>query len=148
MKSIRTTVWDGVATATDHDGNIVKVSTFDCTYEEGHKRAALELCRKMGWSGVLQGGHVMANWRPSGMVWTWADPEWLLDVKAQPSCWLMKGQMEVGCTDRQGRPSYRWAPCWRIVNKDGHDMIQPYERKKSGAKAVIAAMGWRLMGEK
>ena len=35
---------------------------------EMHARAALALCRKMGWKGRLQGGHVR-----HGMVWSFID---------------------------------------------------------------------------
>ena len=117
MKSIRTTVWDGVATATDHDGNTVKVSTFDCDYEAGHHRAALELCKKMAWSGVLQGGQTYTGSQPA-MVWVWEDTNYRLELPEPRRCWLMKGQMEVACT-KHGKPSYRWAPAWRIVDAEG-----------------------------
>ena len=50
MKSIRTTVWDGVGRATDGDGNSVKVSTFDCTYERLNR--TLELCVNLGQLGL------------------------------------------------------------------------------------------------
>ena len=55
--------------ATDLDGNTAAISRDDkLTMEENCADAAKALCVKMGWHGMLVGGHT-----GKGMVWVWAD---------------------------------------------------------------------------
>lgn len=84
MRSITTRVRDGVATATDGDGNKVRMSSFEFAYDDAHKAVALSLCATMGWAGKLQGGHLMKAGRASGMVWTWLDEDWLIEAPFLP----------------------------------------------------------------
>ena len=84
MKAITTMVRYGVATATDGDGNRAKLSSYEFSYDEAHKAAALSLCAKMGWSGKLQGGNLLKSKRSSGMVWTWLDEDWLIEAPFLP----------------------------------------------------------------
>lgn len=53
--------------ATDEDGNRVIVGAdHSVHYESNHDAAALALCKKMGWRGTLQRGHVS-----TGYVYVW-----------------------------------------------------------------------------
>ena len=53
--------------ATDSDGNRLTVSYDYAKNSEGnHQAAAVALCERMEWRGVLQGGHTK-----DGMAWTW-----------------------------------------------------------------------------
>jgi hypothetical protein len=56
-------------TASDCDGNRVTVS-YDCSLisERAHAKAAIALCKKMGWYGDLQSGAL-----GTGYVFTWMD---------------------------------------------------------------------------
>lgn len=73
MKAIHTTNRNGVARATDNDGNRCQLSTFDLSYDEGHQEAARMLCEKMDWHGELIGAYVLKSGRNVGMVWVWVD---------------------------------------------------------------------------
>ena len=51
--------------ASDEDGNSVTMSYDDAnSSEENHAAVCKALCEKMGWPGVMLGGHTKA-----GMVW-------------------------------------------------------------------------------
>jgi hypothetical protein len=57
-------------TATDLDGNHVTVSyRHEHDSDQNHLRAAKALSEKMGWHGVLQGGHLTGG----QMVWAWVN---------------------------------------------------------------------------
>lgn len=56
--------------ASDSDGNRVQQHCDDAlTADQNHEKAARALCRKMGWTGVLNGGDL----RPGQRVWVWVD---------------------------------------------------------------------------
>jgi hypothetical protein len=49
--------------ASDEDGNRVTISyPYELSGEAVHRKAAEELCRKMGWTGKLQGGSLKNNY--------------------------------------------------------------------------------------
>lgn len=73
MKAIWTTSRNGVARASDKDGNRAQLSTFDLSYEEGHREVARQLCERMGWAGILIGSYVLVAGQTRGMVWVWDD---------------------------------------------------------------------------
>jgi hypothetical protein len=52
-------------TANDGDGNRITISREStANLDECHKQAAITLCKKMGWTGKLQGGYTK-----DGMAW-------------------------------------------------------------------------------
>ena len=52
-------------TANDGDGNRISITREGPeNLEESHKKAAIALCKKMGWTGTLQGGYTK-----DGMAW-------------------------------------------------------------------------------
>jgi hypothetical protein len=75
MKAIHTTNRHGSASASDNDGNSVRISTAasNC-YEGGHADACRALCKKMGWTGRIQGATKLTAGRTNGMVWVWVEP--------------------------------------------------------------------------
>jgi hypothetical protein len=75
MKSIVTNKKDGVCVATDNDGNSHREPSFEYSTEEAHQQACIGLCKKIGWDGQLQGGHIIRKGRSVGMVWVWIDPK-------------------------------------------------------------------------
>jgi hypothetical protein len=66
--------------ATDSDGNRATISYNHAKNSEGnHQAAAFELCERMGWRGVLQGGHTK-----DGMAWTWIDENYQAAIGVPP----------------------------------------------------------------
>ena len=84
MKAIYTTNLGGVCRATDHDGNNYRESSYEYSYDEAHYIAALGLCRKMNWTGVLQGSYVIKRGQNVGMVWVWEDPSYRVIIAPFP----------------------------------------------------------------
>lgn len=63
--------------ASDLDGNRVVCSADDrLNSDDNHKAAAVALCRKMKWSGKLQGGFLKGC-----MVWTFEDDRYQVTVE-------------------------------------------------------------------
>jgi len=40
-----------------------------------------------------------------------------------------------------------WRSCWRIVDAEGHDLIQPWPWTKGEARETAKALGIKLLGE-
>lgn len=61
-------------------------------------------------------------------------PDWLNAYRIGDTQvgWLAAAEMEVGT----GAPGYRWAPCWKIVDTDGVDLVQPYSRTKAEVRRM------------
>jgi hypothetical protein len=66
--------------ANDGEGIRVTVPYYTSSQEDPHHRAAIALCRKMGWYGKLAHGG-----RPDGNVYVWVDDGYsTLDVTQEP----------------------------------------------------------------
>ena len=82
MKAIRTTyhgpgnVRGSRISATDEDGNRVTMPyDHSVSSEDNHDAAAVALCQKMGWRGVLVSGSIKG-----GQVYVWLDDSALVQV--------------------------------------------------------------------
>jgi hypothetical protein len=80
MKSIQTkylgpsNIKGSRVVADDGDGNRITLTwRSELDSEDNHAEAAIALCKRMGWSGRLQGGDILKGGKTVGMVWVWVD---------------------------------------------------------------------------
>lgn len=73
-------------------------------------------------------------------------PEWLDAYRPGDTQvgWLQRSQMEAGT----GAPGFRWVSCWKIVNENGIDMVQPYDRTKNLARETARRLHITLLEER
>ena len=78
MKAITTKYMPntGRIKAQDDDRNVAYIQTRTRAIEDNHRAAAIALCQKMGWKGILHGGHLK-----DGMVWVFQGEGGLLDER-------------------------------------------------------------------
>jgi len=67
--------------AEDGDGNRI-TAYYDSALDsdDNHANACKALCKKMGWSGKLQGGCLLKGGQTIGMVWSWIDRDCQVSV--------------------------------------------------------------------
>lgn len=55
---------------------------------------------------------------------------------------LLFTQIEVGCPDRRGRPSYKWVDAWTVIGPEGEQYAPPM-RKREAVK-FCKDHGWTI----
>lgn len=62
----------------------------------------------------------------------------------QRDCWLKRDQREVISMKPKSRA--RFAQAWRIVDKNGDDLVQPWCNNRAEARALAKNLGYKIQG--
>ena len=81
MRTIRTKYFGakGRIKADDGDGNSTYVYQDGLNRADNHLKAAIALCKKMGWDGTLHGGHFKNE-----MFWVFEDEQLTRTIEKEP----------------------------------------------------------------